>query len=179
MNAEQREYAETIRKSGDALLSIINDILDFSKIEANKLELESHPFDLRECIESALDLVAYQASEKGLELLYNVAEDIPAVVIGDVTRLRQIIANLLGNAVKFTEKGEVEVSAKLAESRADGATLQFAVRDTGIGIPSDQTNRLQPVLADRRLHHKAFWRDRVGLIHLQTAGGFNGRANLD
>ena len=142
LNAEQREYAETIRKSGDALLSIINDILDFSKIEANKLELESHPFDLRECIESALDLVAYQASEKGLELLYNVAEDIPAVVIGDVTRLRQIIANLLGNAVKFTEKGEVEVSAKLAESRADGATLQFAVRDTGIGIPSDQTNRL-------------------------------------
>ena len=142
LNAEQREYAETIRKSGDALLSIINDILDFSKIEANRLELESHPFDLRECIESALDLVAYLASEKSLELLYNVSEDAPAVVVGDVTRLRQIIANLLSNAVKFTEKGEVEVSAKLAESRADGATLQFAVRDTGIGILPDQTGRL-------------------------------------
>jgi PAS domain S-box-containing protein len=142
LNAEQREYAETIRKSGDALLSIINDILDFSKIEANKLELESHPFELRECIESALDLVAYQASEKGLELLYNVSENVPAVVVGDVTRLRQIIANLLSNAVKFTEKGEVEVSAKLDDSHADGATLQFAVRDTGIGIPPDQTSRL-------------------------------------
>jgi PAS domain S-box-containing protein len=142
LNTEQREYAETIRKSGDALLSIINDILDFSKIEANKLELESHPFDLRECIESALDLVAYQASEKGLELLYNVGEDVPAVVIGDVTRLRQIIANLLSNAVKFTEKGEVEVSAKLADSRDNSATLRFAVRDTGIGIPPDQTGRL-------------------------------------
>ena len=142
LNAEQREYAETIRKSGDALLSIINDILDFSKIEANKLELESHPFDLRECIESALDLVAYQASEKGLELLYNVSEEVPAVVFGDVTRLRQIIANLLSNAVKFTEKGEVEVSAKLKGSNADGATLQFAVRDTGIGIPPDQIGRL-------------------------------------
>ena len=142
LNAEQREYAETIRKSGDALLSIINDILDFSKIEANRLELESHPFDLRECIESALDLVAYQASEKGLELLYNVGEDVPAVVIGDVTRLRQIIANLLSNAVKFTEKGEVEVSAKLADSRASTAILRFAVRDSGIGIPPDQTGRL-------------------------------------
>jgi signal transduction histidine kinase len=84
LSPEQREYVETIRKSGDALLSIINDILDFSKIEANKLELESHPFNLRECIESALDLVAYQASEKGLELLYNVKEDVPSAVIGDV-----------------------------------------------------------------------------------------------
>ncbi len=142
LNAEQREYAETIRKSGDALLSIINDILDFSKIEANKLELEFHPFELRECIESALDLVAYQASEKGLELLYNVDENIPAVVVGDVTRLRQIIANLLSNAVKFTQKGEVEVSTVLAESSADSANLRFAVRDTGIGIPLDQTDRL-------------------------------------
>ncbi|MDK2980159.1 MAG: hypothetical protein PWQ55_506 [Chloroflexota bacterium] len=142
LNAEQREYAETIRKSGDALLSIINDILDFSKIEANKLELEDHPFNLRECIESALDLVAYQASEKELELLYNVAENIPAVVVGDVTRLRQIIANLLSNAVKFTEKGEVEVSAQLDESRDHSVRLRFAVRDTGIGIPPDQTGRL-------------------------------------
>ena len=142
LNAEQQEYAETIRKSGDALLSIINDILDFSKIEANKLELESHPFNLRECVESALDLIAYQASEKGLELLYNVAEDVPSAVVGDVTRLRQIIANLLSNAVKFTEKGEVEVSAKLEASSADSAMLRFAVRDTGIGIPPDQTGRL-------------------------------------
>jgi PAS domain S-box-containing protein len=142
LTPEQREYAETIRKSGDALLSIINDILDFSKIEANKLELEAHPFDLRGCIESALDLIAYQASDKGLELLYNVMDSIPNIVIGDVTRLRQVIANLLSNAVKFTEKGEVEVSASKEDATPDSITLRFAVRDTGIGIPQDQSDRL-------------------------------------
>jgi len=142
LTPEQREYVETIRKSGDALLSIINDILDFSKIEANKLELEMHPFNLRECIESALDLVAYQASEKGLELLYNVKDDIPVAVTGDVTRVRQIIANLLSNAVKFTETGEVEVSVVKENSTKDEVNLRFAVRDTGIGIPSNQSDRL-------------------------------------
>ena len=142
LSPEQREYVETIRKSGDALLSIINDILDFSKIEANKLELESHPFNLRECIESALDLVAYQASEKGLELLYNVKEDVPSAVIGDVTRVRQIIANLLSNAVKFTETGEVEVSVGREDNSSDPVNLLFSVRDTGIGIPQDQSDRM-------------------------------------
>ena len=142
LSPEQREYVETIRKSGDALLSIINDILDFSKIEANKLELESHPFNLRECVESALDLVAYQASEKGLELLYNVKEDVPVAVTGDVTRVRQIIANLLSNAVKFTETGEVEVSVVRDGNSGDPVDLLFSVRDTGIGIPPDQTERM-------------------------------------
>jgi PAS domain S-box-containing protein len=142
LSPEQREYVETIRKSGDALLSIINDILDFSKIEANKLELEAHPFNLRECVESALDLVAYQASDKDLELLYNVKDNVPAVVTGDVTRIRQIIANLLSNAVKFTDTGEVEVSIVKESGTPDQANLLFSIRDTGIGIPPDQTNRI-------------------------------------
>src|SRR5207248_9505544 len=107
---EQREYAEVVRQSGDTLLTIINDILDFSKIEAGKLELESQPFDLRECVESALDLLAARATEKGLELAYLLDEQVPAAVYGDVTRLRQILVNLLSNAVKFTEQGEVVIS---------------------------------------------------------------------
>ncbi|MEW5872976.1 MAG: response regulator [Chloroflexota bacterium] len=142
LTAEQREYAETIRKSGDALLAIINDILDFSKIEAGKLELEAHAFDLRECIESALDLMAYQAAEKGLELLYHIDEDAPRHVVGDVTRLRQILSNLLSNAIKFTEKGEVEVSTRKEGGTAEEVTLRFAVRDTGIGVAAEQRERL-------------------------------------
>ncbi|MGH7354500.1 MAG: PAS domain S-box protein [Candidatus Rokuibacteriota bacterium] len=141
---EQREYAEIVRDSGDSLLTIINDILDFSKIEAGKMELERQPFDLRECVEAALDLVAARASEKGLDLAYTVADGIPAAIVGDVTRLRQILLNLLSNAVKFTEHGEVVVSVR--GRRVDGATplweLAFAVRDTGIGIPRERLDRL-------------------------------------
>ncbi|RPI67705.1 MAG: PAS domain S-box protein, partial [Geobacteraceae bacterium] len=102
LSTDQRDFAETIRNSGDALLTIINDILDFSKIEAGRMELEQQPFDLRECVESALDLMKLKASEKGLELAFEVADDIPAAIEGDVTRLRQIMVNLLSNAVKFT-----------------------------------------------------------------------------
>ena len=116
---EQREFAEVVRQSGDALLTVINDILDFSKIEAGKLELESHPFDLRECVEGALDLVATRAAEKGLDLAYVVGDGAPAAIVGDVTRLRQVLLNLLSNAVKFTERGEVvlSVSARRAGRR--------------------------------------------------------------
>ena len=141
---EQREYAEVVRQSGDALLTVINDILDFSKIEAGKLELEAQPFDLRECVESALDLVATRAAEKGLDLAYLVADGTPAAIVGDVTRLRQILLNLLSNAVKFTEQGEVVLS--VGAGRLDGAPalheLTFSVRDTGIGIPPDRVGRL-------------------------------------
>src|SRR5205823_840782 len=121
---EQRDYAETVRFSSDALLTIINDILDFSKIEAGKLELEQQPFDLRECLESALDLLAARATEKGLELAYLLDEQVPAAVYGDVTRLRQILVNLLSNAVKFTEQGEVVISmeAKRTEKAQNGQT---------------------------------------------------------
>jgi PAS domain S-box-containing protein len=141
---EQREYAEIVRQSGDTLLTVINDILDFSKIEAGKLELESQPFDLRECVESALDLVATRAAEKGLDLAYLAGEGIPAAIVGDVTRLRQVLLNLLSNAVKFTEEGEVVLS--VSARRLDGAAplheLTFSVRDTGIGIPPDRLGRL-------------------------------------
>lgn len=139
LNADQREFAETIRNSGDALLTIINDILDFSKIEAGKMSLEEQPFDLRECIEASLDLIKVKASEKGLELAYQMEPGVPPAILGDVTRLRQVLINLLGNAVKFTEQGEIVLSVSQGE-QAD--SLHFSVRDTGIGIPADRISQL-------------------------------------
>jgi signal transduction histidine kinase/DNA-binding response OmpR family regulator len=134
LSVEQRDYAATIRDSGDALLTIINDILDFSKIEAGRMDVEMHPFDLRECVESALDLVASRAAEKKLDIAYVFEGDVPPAVSGDVTRLRQVLLNLLSNAVKFTEQGEVVLTVQHAAG-ADGAPmLEFAVRDTGIGL---------------------------------------------
>ncbi len=137
LNAEQRDYATTIRDSGESLLTIINDILDFSKIEAGRLEVESLPFELRECIESALDLVAPKAAEKHLDLAYEPEGELPGTLLGDVARLRQVLLNLLSNAVKFTEHGEVVVSLRL-----DGAMLHFVVRDTGIGLNEQGMSRL-------------------------------------
>ena len=155
LKAEQRDFAETIRSSSDALLTIINDILDFSKIEAGKMDLEEQPFDLEECVETALDLMKVRAAEKGVELACEIECNVPAAIVGDVTRLRQILANLLSNAVKFTEQGEVVVSVQLSvngeQSAAIGkgtnaigspVTIHFAVRDTGIGIPPDRLDRL-------------------------------------
>ena len=139
---EQREYAEVVRQSGDALLTVINDILDFSKIEAGRLELEAQPFDLRDCVEGALDLVAPRAAEKGIDLAYLVADGTPAGIVGDVTRLRQILLNLLSNAVKFTERGEVVLSVSARPLEGPLHELRFSVRDTGIGIPADRLDRL-------------------------------------
>jgi signal transduction histidine kinase/CheY-like chemotaxis protein/HPt (histidine-containing phosphotransfer) domain-containing protein len=140
---EQREYAEIVRSSGDALLTVINDVLDFSKIEAGRMELESQPFDLREGVESALDLISARAAEKGLDLAYQISDETPPAIVGDVTRLRQILLNLLSNAVKFTEAGEVVLS--VTAKRLGGGPmceLTFSVRDTGIGIPQDRIGRL-------------------------------------
>jgi PAS domain S-box-containing protein len=147
LTPEQHEFAETIRRSGDALLTVINDILDFSKIESGNMELEHEQFALRECVEGALDLLAPMAAEKRIDLLYEIAETTPILVRGDATRLRQIIVNLLGNAVKFTERGEVVLTlqAESLSSAANGpapARLHFAVRDTGIGIPAEGIARL-------------------------------------
>ncbi|MDX1931672.1 MAG: response regulator [Capsulimonadales bacterium] len=142
LNQEQREYAQVIRDSGDALLTIINDILDFSKIEAGQLEIERQPFDLRECVESALDLVATRAAEKGLELGYVMSPDTPNVILGDVTRVRQVLLNLLSNGVKFTERGEVVVNLDSVPLSANRYELRIAVRDTGIGIPQERMDRL-------------------------------------
>ena len=150
---EQRNFVTTVRNSGNALLTLINDILDFSKIESGHLELESHPFDLRACIEEAFDLIAAKASEKQLELAFNIDSAISNTFVGDVTRLRQILVNLLGNAVKFTHQGEISISVtnwkssspaelgsqSLAETHQ---SLCFAVKDTGIGIPAQRIERL-------------------------------------
>ena len=142
LGREQREFAETIRMSGDTLLTIISDILDFSKIEANKLELERHPVDVRKCVEDALDLVAPKAAETNLELVHLVDDEVPILVMCDGTRLRQVLVNLLSNAVKFTHEGEVVVSVSArnlpVETAAPQQELTFHVRDTGIGIPPDR-----------------------------------------
>lgn len=147
MDAEQRDFTETVRNSSESLLTIINDILDFSKIEADKLELEKQPFDLRDCVEGALDLLAGRAAEKVLDFAYLIAPNTPEAIIGDVTRLRQILVNLLSNAVKFTEKGEVVLTVSLDDNQAGDETsdlsrLHFVVRDTGIGIPPERADRL-------------------------------------
>jgi signal transduction histidine kinase/DNA-binding response OmpR family regulator len=141
LTVEQREFAETIRSSSDALLTIINDILDFSKIEAGKMEMELQPFDLRECVERAVDLLAFRAGEKNLEMGALIAGDVPRAILGDVTRARQIIVNLLSNAVKFTERGEVIVEVT-HQPDAQNPRLHFTVRDTGIGIPADKADRV-------------------------------------
>ncbi len=142
LDSQQRDIAETIRSSGEQLLTIINDILDFSKLEAGKLELEKVPFDLRVCIEDALDLVGTQAAGKNLELAYEIAPPTPYALVGNPDRLRQILVNLLSNAVKFTERGEVVV--KVSSRPLSGALheIEIAVRDTGIGIAPHEIPRL-------------------------------------
>ncbi len=142
LNTEQQDFIETIRSGSDTLLSVINDILDFSKIEAGKMELEEQPFRLRNCVEDTLDLLAEKAAAKLLDLAYFIEEGTPFVVIGDVTRLRQILVNLLNNAIKFTEHGEIiiTISSRLVEHNKH--ELRFSVRDTGIGIPEEKIEKL-------------------------------------
>jgi signal transduction histidine kinase/CheY-like chemotaxis protein/HPt (histidine-containing phosphotransfer) domain-containing protein len=142
LSAEQREYTEIIRNSGDSLLSIINDILDYSKIEAGKLDLENIDFDLRVTLDEVTDFVAIKAHEKGLEYVAMVSPDVPSLLFGDPGRLRQILINLVSNAIKFTEKGEVVVKATLEDENTTHATILFNVVDTGIGIPEDRIDRL-------------------------------------
>ncbi len=142
LSEEQNELVETIRNSGDTLLTIINDILDFSKIESGNLELENQPFDVRQAVDDTLDLFSTGAFEKGLEVACLMELSAPGVILGDVTRFRQVLANLISNAVKFTRKGEVVVELA-GESLADGSPgLMVRVRDTGIGIPQDKIHRL-------------------------------------
>ncbi len=138
LDEEQRDWASGIRDSGEALLTIIDDILDFSKIEAGRMDLELRPFDLAGCLNSALDLLRQRAKQKGIALLLTIAPDVPCSVLGDVTRLRQILLNLLGNALKFTASGEVVLSV----SKGDGDELRFALRDTGIGLSAEGMAKL-------------------------------------
>jgi signal transduction histidine kinase/HPt (histidine-containing phosphotransfer) domain-containing protein len=159
-----RDIVETIRSSGESLLTIINDILDFSKLESGKMVLENQPFNLRLCIEDALDLLASQAAQKQLDLAYFLADDVPETIHGDATRVRQVIVNLVGNGIKFTAAGEVVVEVALVDGPAPAAPspaapaaasgdapprpddapayLHFKVRDTGVGIPADRMDRL-------------------------------------
>jgi len=162
LKPQQRDFVETVQNSGDALLALINDILDLSKIESGKLELEQHTFNLQNFIEESLDLIAFKAAEKSIELAYTIDSQTPRTIVGDATRLRQVLTNLLSNAVKFTNTGEVVVSVTARQLGARGVDaqaasrrvgrgarevggdyeIQFAVRDTGIGIPPDRIDRL-------------------------------------
>ncbi len=152
LTAEQRDFVNTVRSSGEALLTIINDILDFSKIESGKMEIERTPLDLTLCLEEALDLFVVTASAKGLEIGYYIAPDVPMWILGDVTRLRQVVVNLVNNAVKFTPKGSISVEVRriplppaVADApppAADAMALEFTVRDSGIGIPPEGIARL-------------------------------------
>jgi signal transduction histidine kinase/CheY-like chemotaxis protein len=142
LTPEQREFAEVVRSSGDALLHVIDDILDYSKIEAGKLELEKKAVDLRECVEGALDIVAPRAWEKQIELGCLIDEEAPAGIVGDGARLRQVLLNLVSNAIKFTEEGEVVVQVDAEPIGASSYRLELAVRDTGVGIPADRMDRL-------------------------------------
>ncbi len=152
LSAQQRGFTDTIRQSCDSLLSVINDILDFSKIESGKLELEEQPFDLRSCIEDTLDLFSQKAAEKGIDLAYLIQDHTPLHVVGDASRLRQILVNLIGNGIKFTDRGSVftRVSSTLIGPAAERSSVppeiwhevQFEVRDTGVGIAADRFDRL-------------------------------------
>jgi signal transduction histidine kinase/DNA-binding response OmpR family regulator/HPt (histidine-containing phosphotransfer) domain-containing protein len=142
LSAEQRDYAETIRSSSDTLLSIINDILDFSKIESGQLDLEEAVFSLPDCVDTTLDLLAAVAGAKDLDLVVDLSPDVPTMVVGDVTRLRQVLVNLVGNAMKFTPTGEVQVSVRVAQDDPEQPLISMAVRDTGIGIPRERQDRL-------------------------------------
>jgi len=142
LTPEQRDYLNTVKSSADALLTLINDILDFSKIEAGKLELEPIDFALRDAVADMLNTLANRAHSKGLELIYDVAADVPDALIGDVYRLRQVIVNLVGNAIKFTDRGEIVVGVEKIRRTDRGTTLHFFVRDTGIGIPPEKLDAI-------------------------------------
>jgi len=138
LTAEQQEYLGLVKSSADSLLGIINDILDFSKIEAGKLQLENAPFDLRQTLHDTMRPLALRAKQKGLELTYRVHPEVPALLIGDAIRLRQMLINLTGNAVKFTGRGGVDIRVEPLEQTDEEVCLRFSIRDTGIGIPREK-----------------------------------------
>jgi len=139
---EQAEYLHMVKGSADALLTLLNDILDFSKMEAGKLELDYLSFNLRKSLGELAKILAIQAQQKGLEFILDVRPEVPATVVGDPARLRQVLVNLVGNSTKFTERGEIEVKVQMEAQGVDGTILRFSVRDTGIGIPADKQDKI-------------------------------------
>ncbi|GAB2180897.1 hypothetical protein DLREEDagrD3_11200 [Denitratisoma sp. agr-D3] len=142
VGGELKDYLNKIQKSSEALLAILNDILDYSKIEAGRLKMEQRPFDLAAAVTQAVDLFAFQAREKGLDLQVRLAPDVPPVVTGDALRLGQVLTNLLSNAIKFTQQGEIRLNVEVAQRNTGHCALRFSVRDSGIGIPSEQLTQL-------------------------------------
>ncbi|MDQ3646769.1 MAG: response regulator [Actinomycetota bacterium] len=181
LSAEQREYAETIHESAENLLTVINDILDFSKIEAGKLEIESIDFDVRAVIEGVGDLMAERAHAKGLELANLIHPEVPHVVKGDPGRLRQVLFNLVGNAIKFTDAGEVVSAAMVTETTGDEVTLRFEVVDTGIGIaPDDQVRLFESFSQADASSTRVYGGTGLGLaISQQLVGLMKGRIGLE
>ncbi len=142
LDSEQSEYLHMVKGSADTLLTLLNDILDFSKIEAGKLDLDSVSFDLRKSLGEVVKTLAIKAQQKGLEFIFDVAPEVPADVVGDPARLRQVLMNLVGNSIKFTERGEIEVSVRTEAPSREGTILRFSIRDTGIGIPPDKLHKI-------------------------------------
>ncbi len=142
MGNDQREYLEMVHQSSESLLTLINDILDFSKIEAGKLELENHSFNLRDRLGDTMRSLAVRAHAKGLELAISIDHRIPGRLVGDISRIRQVIVNLVSNAIKFTEAGEVLLDLSQLEQLSDAVRIRFSVEDTGIGIPPEKLNRV-------------------------------------
>ena len=177
LNNEQREFTETIRKSGDALLTLINDILDFSKIEAGKLEVEHAPFDIRQCVEETADLLLPGAMEKELELIYSIDPSVPWSIVGDLARVRQVLVNLTNNAVKFTKQGMVLIEVKTGVERSDG---DIEITVLGKRHRHRHTGRadgpaVQIIQSGRHLDNTAVRRHRAGLGDLQTISRVDGR----
>ena len=180
LTSEQRENLRIVKSSADALLTVINDILDFSKMEAGKFELDPIDFNPRDAIGDTANAVALRAHQKGLELIVDVDAAVPHTLRGDPGRLRQILVNLLGNAIKFTapRRGRASRDERRRRRRTD-VVLHFSVRDTGVGIPLDrQQQRLRGLHAGRRLDDAHVWRHRTGPDHLVTARAADGRAAL-
>jgi two-component system sensor histidine kinase/response regulator len=142
LDPEQADYLQMVKESADALLTLLNDILDFSKMEAGKLELDNLDFDLRKSLGGAVKTLAIQAQKKGLEFIFDVRPEVPIAVFGDPARIRQVLVNLLGNAIKFTEMGDIEVRVQVDSQSREGTILRFSIRDTGIGIPSNKLDKI-------------------------------------